>query len=66
MYCCTAGMLGAGDHRTNDDEKLISVRSEVFMAVTMKNGVFWDLNLSSYFTGDVLRLRYTVQPVNAM
>jgi hypothetical protein len=36
------------------------------MAVTMKNAVFWDINPSSYFTGDTLRLSYTVQPVNAM
>jgi hypothetical protein len=33
---------------------------------TTKNVVFWDINLSSYLTGDTLRLHYTVQPVNAM
>jgi hypothetical protein len=36
------------------------------MAVTMKNGVFWDIKSSLYLTGDTLRLRYRVQPVNAM
>jgi hypothetical protein len=42
------------------------VRFEVFSAVTKKNVVFWDINTSSYLTGDTLRLRYRVQPVNAM
>jgi hypothetical protein len=42
------------------------VRSEVFTAVTMKNVVVWDIKTSSYFTGDTLRLRYRVQPANAM
>jgi hypothetical protein len=42
------------------------VRFEVFTAVTMKNAVFWDIKPSSYFTGDTLRLRYRVKPVNAM
>jgi hypothetical protein len=32
----------------------------------MKNAVSWDIKRSSYFTGDTLRLRYRVQPVNAM
>jgi hypothetical protein len=41
-------------------------RFEVFTAVTMKNVVFWDIKPSSYFTGDTLRLRYRIQPVNAM
>jgi hypothetical protein len=31
----------------------------------MKNGVFWGINPSSYFTGDSLRLRYRAQPDNA-
>jgi hypothetical protein len=31
----------------------------------MKNVVFWDIEHSSYFTGDTLPLRYRVQPVNA-
>jgi hypothetical protein len=44
----------------------IFVRFAVFTAVTMKNVVFWDIEPSSYFTGDTLRLRYRVQPVNAM
>jgi hypothetical protein len=35
------------------------------MAVTMKNVVFWDIKTQSYFTGDTLRLRYRVQPVDA-
>jgi hypothetical protein len=43
-----------------------SVKFEVSTAVTMKNGVFWDIKPSSYFTGDTLRLCYRVQPVNAM
>jgi hypothetical protein len=42
------------------------VRFEVFTAVTKKNGVFWDIKPSSYFTADTLLLRYRVQPVNAM
>jgi hypothetical protein len=42
------------------------VRFEIFTAVTMKNGVFWDIKPSSYFAGDTLRLRYRAQPVNAM
>jgi hypothetical protein len=42
------------------------VRFEVSTAVTMKNVVFCDIKPSSYFTGDTLRLRYRVQPVNAM
>jgi hypothetical protein len=41
-------------------------RFEVFKAVIMMNVVFWDLNPSSYFTVDTLRLRYRVQRVNAM
>jgi hypothetical protein len=45
---------------------VIYVRFEVFTAVTMKNVVFWDKKLSSYCTGDTLRLSYRVQPVNAM
>jgi hypothetical protein len=32
----------------------------------MKNVVFWDIESSSYFIGDTLRLHYRVQPVNAM
>jgi hypothetical protein len=48
--------------RTHD----FSIRFEVFTSVTMKNVVFWDIKTSSYFTGDTLRLHYTVQPVNAM
>jgi hypothetical protein len=42
------------------------VRFEVFTAVAMKNAVIWDIKPSSYFTGDTLPLRYSVQPVNAM
>jgi hypothetical protein len=45
---------------------VIYVTFEVFTAVTMKNVVFWDKKPSSYFTGDTLRLRYRIQPVNAM
>jgi hypothetical protein len=36
------------------------------MAVTMKNAVFWDIKPSSYFTGDILRLRYRAQPVRLL
>jgi hypothetical protein len=43
-----------------------AVRFEVSTAVPMKNAVFWDIKLHSYFTGDTLRLHYRVQPVNAM
>jgi hypothetical protein len=32
----------------------------------MKNAVFWDKYPRSYLTGDILRLGYRVQPVNAM
>jgi hypothetical protein len=42
------------------------VRAEDFTAVTMKKAVFWDIKPSSYLTGDTSRLRYRVQPVNAM
>jgi hypothetical protein len=42
------------------------VSFQVFTAVTIKNGVSWDIKPSSYFIGDTLRLRYRVQPVNAM
>jgi hypothetical protein len=44
----------------------VVVRFEVFMAVTMKNVVFWDKKPSSYFTGDILPLRYRAQLVNAI
>jgi hypothetical protein len=40
--------------------------SEDFAAVIMKNVVFWDIQLSSYFTGSTLLLRYRVHSVNAM
>jgi hypothetical protein len=36
---------------------------EVFTAVTMKNAVFLNIKLSSYLTGDTLRLCYRAQPV---
>jgi hypothetical protein len=42
------------------------VRFEVFTAVIMKNVVFCDIKSGSYFKGDILSLRYRVQPVNAM
>jgi hypothetical protein len=32
----------------------------------MKNVVFWDIKPSWYIIGDILRLRYRVQPVKAM
>jgi hypothetical protein len=32
----------------------------------MKNAVFSDIKPRSYLTGDTIRLRYIVQPVNAM
>jgi hypothetical protein len=35
-------------------------------AGTMKNAVFWDINPSSYLTGDTLLLNYIAHPVNAM
>jgi hypothetical protein len=47
-------------------EQIFIVRFEVFMVVTMKNVVFWDIKPSSYLTGDILHLRYRAQPVNAM
>jgi hypothetical protein len=42
------------------------VRFEVFTAVTMKNGVFWDIKNNTYLIGETLLLRYRVQPVNAL
>jgi hypothetical protein len=42
------------------------VTFEVFTAMTMKNGVFWDINLSSYLAWNTLGLRHRAQPVNAM
>jgi hypothetical protein len=42
------------------------VRFEISMAVTMKNGVFWDIKPSSYFTGDTLPHHYRIQPVNTI
>jgi hypothetical protein len=42
------------------------VRFEVFTAVTMKNAVFWDIKTQFFLTGDILRLLYRAQPVNAM
>jgi hypothetical protein len=58
----------AGDNRRQrrDTINVAHVTFEGFAAVTMKNVVFWDIKPSSYFTGDTLRLRYRVQPVNAM
>jgi hypothetical protein len=32
----------------------------------IKNVVFWDITTQLYLTGDTLRLRYTLRPVNAM
>jgi hypothetical protein len=47
--------------------KLIKgLRFDVITAVTMKNVVFWDIKNQFNLTGDTLRLRYRVQPVNAM
>jgi hypothetical protein len=51
---------------TDPRETDLEVRSEVFTAVTMKNGVFWDIEPSSYLKEDTLRLRFRAQPVNAM
>jgi hypothetical protein len=42
------------------------VRFGVLTAVNMRNAVFWDIKPSSYFTVDILRLRYLAEPVNAM
>jgi hypothetical protein len=52
--------------RTQKIIKRRNVTFEVFTAVAMKNGVFWDIKPSSYFTGDTLHLRYRVQQVNPM
>jgi hypothetical protein len=35
----------------------VMLRFDVFMEVTMKNAVLWDINLRSYLTGDTLHLR---------
>jgi hypothetical protein len=42
------------------------VRSEVYMAVTIKNSVFWDIKTQLYLRGNILRLRYRAQPINVM
>jgi hypothetical protein len=36
------------------------------MAVSMKNVVLWDIKPGSYLRRETLRLRYIVQPVDAM
>jgi hypothetical protein len=46
--------------------RYFSVRFGVSMVVSMKNVVFWDINPSSYFTGDTLCVCYRTQPVNAI
>jgi hypothetical protein len=46
-------------------KNIINVRFEAFTAVTMKNVVVWDINPSSYLTGDTLGLCYRAQPDNA-
>jgi hypothetical protein len=35
--------------KPNVDEFVIQVRFENFTAVTMKNGIFWDVTLTLYF-----------------
>jgi hypothetical protein len=42
------------------------LRFQVLTAVTMKNGVIWDIKSSSYLTGDTLHLHDSAQLVNAM
>jgi hypothetical protein len=42
------------------------IRFEVCTDVTRKNAIFWDIEPSSYLTGDTLHLRYTDQAVSAM
>jgi hypothetical protein len=45
----------------------IYIRFEVFTVVTMRNYVFLYIKKPSlYFTGDILRLRYRAQTVNAI
>jgi hypothetical protein len=41
-------------------------RFEVFMALAVKNAVFWDIKTKFYLTGDTLLLRYKSKPVNAL
>jgi hypothetical protein len=49
------------------DLRYCFVDFQAFMAVTMKDAVFWDIkNPSSYLLGDTLHLRYRAQLVNAM
>jgi hypothetical protein len=51
----------SGPLRLNRDKSLTSFRLvtfEVFTAVTMKNGVFWDIKPQFVLTGDTLRLHY--------
>jgi hypothetical protein len=55
-----------GDPRLNLGQYTRYVRFEVCTAVTMKNDVSWHITPTSYLKGDTLRLRYRVQPANAM
>jgi hypothetical protein len=55
IVACFGGAVNSGDR----------IRFQVPTAETMKNVVFWGIKSSSYCTEDILRLRYTSQPVNA-
>jgi hypothetical protein len=54
------------DDSSNLDTEFFHVRSEVFMAVTMKNIVFWDIKIQFVLQRRHKTLRYRAQPVNAM
>jgi hypothetical protein len=67
-YSLTSSQLlyqeSAGIRLASQD--ILHVRFEVFTVVITNNAVSWVKTTSSYLTGDVLRIRYRVQPVNAM
>jgi hypothetical protein len=68
-FLCTVNQTSPGEsipHHLLSYNFSEFVSFEVFMVVTLKNTVFWDINPSSSLTGDTLLLHYRAQPVNAM
>jgi hypothetical protein len=55
------GIYLKGPRNTKND-----VRFEVFTAVTIKNGVFWDMRIQFVPHRRHITFRYMAQPVNAM
>jgi hypothetical protein len=64
-FVCVCMRMREGEASTPINQSK-GVRLEVFTELTVKNVVFWDIITQFYFTVDTLRLRYRVQPVNAM